>query len=147
MEPEAYAALAEKVVGLAHQHECKVLLTGAPALVEQLGADGLHLDSKALESANQRPLPEPYLLAVSGHTLDALQKGEALNVDFAVLSPIQFTKAHPDIEPLGWKGLNAIAAQVKMPVFALGGVSASDEGKAIEAGAQGVAGSRGYWNA
>ncbi|WP_303903024.1 hypothetical protein [Thiohalomonas denitrificans] len=41
--------------------------------------------------------PEPYLLVISGHTLKALRKGEALGASFAVLSPIKYTKAHPDI--------------------------------------------------
>ncbi|SCZ62399.1 thiamine phosphate synthase [Thiohalomonas denitrificans] len=91
-----------------------------PALVEELGADGLHLDSKALNSADKRPVPETYLLAVSGHTLKALRKGEALGASFAVLPPIKYTKAHPDIEPLGWDGLETIAAQLKIPLYALG---------------------------
>lgn len=145
LDEAAYSALAEKVIVLAHRHGARVLLTGDPARVERLGADGLHLDSKALKAADARPLPEPYLLAISGHDLAALKQGEAIGASFAVLSPVQYTSAHPDIEPLGWEGLAAIAAQVKMPVYALGGVSADDEAAAIEAGARGVAGNRGYW--
>lgn len=147
MPPEAYAALAEKVIAMAHAHDCRVLLTGEPELVQQLGADGLHLDSKALKSASNRPLPESYLLAVSGHDLEALKKGEAIGASLAVLSPVNYTRAHPDIEPLGWEGFGAIAAQAGMPVYALGGVSADDEAAAIAAGGQGVAGNKGYWKA
>ena len=145
MEPPAYAVLAEKVLSLAHAYGCKVLLTGDPSLVESLGADGLHLDSQALKIASQRPLPTGYLVAISGHTLDALQQGEAIGADFGVLSPISYTRAHPDIEPIGWARLAEIAAKVKFPVYALGGVSAADEAEAIKAGAQGIAGNKGYW--
>jgi 8-oxo-dGTP diphosphatase len=145
MEEAAYRALAQKVIALAHRYDCQVLLTGAPALVEELGADGLHLDSKALASCTERPLPEDYLLAVSGHTLEALQQGEALGASFGVLSPINYTSAHPDIEPLGWEGMKAIAGQLRMPLYALGGVSAGDQAAAQQAGALGIAGNKGLW--
>lgn len=143
----AYEALATKVIEMAHGYGCKVLLSGEPALVEKLGADGLHLDSKALKSCESRPLPDNYLLAVSGHSLEALKRGEALGASFAVLSPIKYTKAHPDIEPIGWEGMRMIVDQLNMPVYALGGVSADDEADALKAGAQGVAGNKGYWKA
>lgn len=145
MGQAVYAALAAKVLKLAHGYDCKVLLSGDPELVRELGADGLHLDSKALKNADKRPLPEDYLIAVSGHDTAALKKGEALGADVAVLSPVNFTKAHPDIEPLGWDGFAAIATSVAMPVYALGGVSSDDEQAAIAAGGQGVAGNKGYW--
>ena len=145
LDTAAYRALAQKVIPLAHGYGCKVLLSGDAVLVEQLGADGLHLDSKALKHTTVRPLPEDYLVAVSGHSLEALQQGKAIGASFAVLSPIKYTSAHPDIEPLGWEGLAEIAAKAGLPVYALGGLGADDEADAIKAGAQGVAGSRGYW--
>jgi len=141
----AYAELAERVLALARRYGARVLLSGDPELVITLGADGLHLDSKALQQADSRPLPARYLLAVSGHDLPTLQKGEQIGASFAVLSPVNFTRAHPDLEPLGWEGFAAISAQFSLPLYALGGVSAEDEAAAIAAGAQGVAGSRGYW--
>lgn len=147
MEGEAYARLAKRVISLAHAYDCKVLLTGDPGLVTQLGADGLHLDSKALHGANERPLPDNYLVAISGHDLTALKKGERIGASLAVLSPVNYTKAHPDIEPLGWEGFAQVVSQVGIPVYALGGVSADDEDAAIAAGGQGVAGNKGYWKA
>ena len=145
LNDEAYRALATKVIPLAHRYDCQVLLAGDPAWVSELGADGLHLDSKALAECTQRPLPGYYLLAISGHSLDSLQKGPLVGASFAVLSPINYTSAHPDIAPLGWQGLSAISEQLPIPVYALGGVSADDEPTAIEAGGQGVAGNKGYW--
>lgn len=145
IDEAAYRTLAQKVIALAHRYDCQVLLSGAPALVGELGADGLHLDSKALESCNERPLPDYYLVAVSGHSLRALQDGEAIGASFGVLSPINYTSAHPDIEPIGWEGVREVAASLKIPFYALGGVTASDEKTALNAGAAGIAGNRGYW--
>ena len=147
MDPADYEALAGKVIPVAHHYGCRVLLTGDPGRVAAVGADGLHLDSKGLAAADRRPVPGRLLLAVSGHDVDALQKGQALGADFAVISPVKYTRAHPDMEPLGWNGLKEAAGVLEIPVYALGGVSAEDEGDAIAAGAQGIAGHRGYWKA
>jgi len=145
LDEAGYRALATRVIALAHQYGCKVLLSGEAALVAELGADGLHLDSKALAAATTRPVAAAYLLAVSGHTLQALQRGEQIGADFGVLSPINYTSAHPDIAPLGWEGMRAIAERLAMPIYALGGVTADDEAAALAAGAQGIAGNKGLW--
>lgn len=144
---EEYRALARRVIELAHRFDCQVLLSGVPIEVIELGADGLHLDSKSLASCNERPLPTNYLLAVSGHSIEALQRGEALGANLGLLSPIKATSAHPDLEPLGWEGLHRAATALSIPLYALGGVSADDLAAAQQAGAQGIAGSRGYWPA
>ena len=144
MTPEAYRNLAEKVIGIAKQYNCKVLLTYA-SLVEPLGADGLHIDSKQFAKCERRLIPEPYILAVSGHSLESLKKAERLKANFAVLSPVKFTKAHPDLDPLGWNGFGDMVGQVNVPVYALGGVSVEDTEDAINAGGQGIAGSKGLW--
>ena len=146
LDDTAYRALASKVIALAHRYDAQVLLTGDPARVGELGADGLHLDSRGLANATQRPLPPYYLIAVSGHSLEALKRGEEIDASFGVLSPINYTSAHPDITPLGWEGMKYIAEQLSMPIYALGGVDASDEDAALEAGGRGIAGHRGYWN-
>ncbi|MDH5786409.1 MAG: thiamine phosphate synthase, partial [Chromatiales bacterium] len=145
LDEATYRRLAEKVIVLAHRYDCKVLLTGELALVDQLGADGLHLDSKALSACSARPVALNLMLAVSGHTLAAMQKGEKLGADFGVLSPVNYTSAHPDIEPLGWEGLKEVCGAVSLPIYALGGVSVEDEENAKMAGAAGIAGNKGYW--
>ncbi len=145
LDEAAYRALAAKVIPLAHRYDCQVLVSGNAALVNELGADGLHLDSKALASCTSRPLPDYFLIAVSGHSLEELQAGEAIGASFGVLSPINYTSAHPDIEPLGWEGMKAVTAQLSIPVYALGGVSADDEAAALAAGGRGIAGNKGLW--
>lgn len=145
LDEQAYAVLAKKVLVLAHQYECKVLLNATPELVKKLGADGVHLDSKRLAACTSRPLPDSYLVAASGHTLEELQKAESIDASFALLSPVKYTKSHPDTEPLGWERFAEIVDHVALPVYALGGVSKVDEDDAFNAGAQGLAGIRGYW--
>ncbi len=141
---DAYRSLALRVVALVHRYDGKVLLNAPADMVKRVGADGLHLDSKAFSACDSRPLPDSYLVAASGHSLAALKRAEQIGASFAVLSPVKYTKAHPDLEPIGWSSFAQIVAQLAIPVFALGGVSAADAEDARQAGAQGIAGRRCY---
>lgn len=145
MEQTDYIPLAKKVIELAHRYGCQVLLNAAPELAVELSADGVHLDSRRLSLAVERPLPKPYLVAASGHNLSELKKAESIDASFALLSPVKYTKSHPDTEPLGWDNFAETVEQIALPVFALGGVSDVDEGDAFAYGGQGCAGIRGYW--
>jgi len=145
MSDHDYALLAKKVIEIAHASGCQVLLNAAPETALMLGADGVHLDSKRLLAATERPLPKPYLVAASGHSLAELKKAESIDASFALLSPVKYTKSHPDTEPLGWDVFAETVDQIAMPVFALGGVNDLDEEDAFAYGGQGCAGIRGYW--
>lgn len=104
----------------------------------------LHLNSGKLLQYQERP--ECDYLSVSCHSVQEMIAAEALGADFMVLSPVQATATHPDAEPLGWPRFAEMVAQVNVPVYALGGVSAKDTEKAWSAGAQGIAAIGALWN-
>lgn len=125
------------------QANVKLLLNIPETVQVNVSYSGVHADSRKLQTYTCRPDVEWF--SVSCHTVQDLQKAEQLNADFAVLSPVQHTKSHPDAEPLGWESFASMLQQVNIPVFALGGVNASDIEKAQHSGAQGVAGIVAYW--
>ncbi len=141
-----YKSLAQQVIALARQYGCKVLLNADPSLVPELAAAGVHLDSTRLAKYATRPLSPEFMVAASGHSLQELVKAKNIGANFALLSPVKYTSSHPDTVPLGWEKFKSIIAQVELPIYALGGVSADDEAAALAAGAQGLAGIRAYWN-
>ena len=103
-----------------------------------------HLNSRQLRELNERP-GGIVMLSASCHNEIDLQQAEKLGVDFCVLSPVLPTRSHPDATPLGWAVFKDFIEKVNMPVYALGGMSPKQEAKALESGAQGVAGIRGLW--
>ncbi len=122
----------------------KLMLNVPDTMLREAVYDGIHVDSRKLQSLKQRPACEWF--SVSCHTVEDLHRAEQLQADFAVLSPVQYTRSHPDAEPLGWERFAAMIEPVNFPVFALGGVDASDLPKAFRSGAQGVAGIGAFWN-
>ena len=103
-----------------------------------------HLNSRQLHELSERP-EDVVMLSASCHNEKDLQQAAKLGVDFCVLSPVLPTRSHPDATPLGWDVFKGLVEKVNVPVFALGGMSPDQEVKALESGAQGVAGIRGLW--
>jgi 8-oxo-dGTP diphosphatase len=135
--------LALRVVALAHTHGAKVLLNGDVALAQEVGADGVQLTGAQLAELRDRPAVE--WCAASCHNTEELRRAEELGCDFALLSPVLPTLSHPGAPHLGWEGFAAIAAGASIPVYALGGLSASDMETAWRHGAHGVALLRQAW--
>lgn len=106
--------------------------------------DGYHADSKTLNSLSQRP--DGRLFSASCHNETELLKAIKLGADFAVLSPVQKTASHPEMDAMGWQKFASLLAICPMPVYALGGVSADDIAQACSHGAQGVAAISAFWN-
>ncbi|TEU21384.1 MAG: hypothetical protein E3I13_03315, partial [Gammaproteobacteria bacterium] len=67
-------------------------------------------------------------------------KAQAIGVDFVVISPVQATQTHPDTVPIGWGAAQEVVNRLNIPVYFLGGMGLEDLDKALEVGAQGIAG-------
>jgi len=136
--------LAEEALRLCHAAGARLLINRDPALARDLGADGVHLQAAQLRELADRPEGLAWV-AASCHDAGELALASALQVDFAVLSPVRPTASHPDAGPLGWEAFTSLLQQVNLPVYALGGVGPADLERAWQAGAQGVAGISELW--
>ena len=115
----------------------RLLLSGTALEARQAGACGLHSSAAALAGLVERPPTR--LWAVSAHNARDLERASALGADFALVSPVLPTPAHPEDQALGWEGLQALIAASPLPVYAQGGLGPGDIETARAAGARGVA--------
>ena len=76
------------------------------------------------------------------HDLVSMKQAEKVGCDAILLSPVLATETHPEARALGWEQFKNLAAQVEIPVFALGGMQAGDLMMAQQQGAYGIAGIR-----
>jgi thiamine-phosphate diphosphorylase len=134
---------ARQVVEQCRVHGAKVLMNGDADLAVDVGADGVHLTSTRLMSANSRPSLK--WCAASCHDRRELEQAASLDLDFAVLSPVKETLSHSHVPPLGWHRFRDFALNLAIPVYALGGLDCSDLQDAWTNGAHGVAMMRGAW--
>jgi 8-oxo-dGTP diphosphatase len=121
-----------QVIELAQRHGCKVLVK-APFP----GAHGLHLSAAQLMQLESKP--PNMLVGASCHMRQELDRAMRLELDFAVLGPVQRTPSHEGAVPLGWEEFTRLAKDASLPVYAIGGLGSGDLGSAWRAGAHGVA--------
>ncbi|WP_426663129.1 Nudix family hydrolase [Rhodanobacter aciditrophus] len=143
---EAVRELAARLLPLARECGAQLLLNADVEGARELGI-GVQLTGAQLAGLGERPLPLQQVVGSSCH--DAVQLAQALRLgaDFATLSPVAATASHPQAQPLGWAPFQALAEAAAMPVYALGGMTPAQLAQARAAGAQGVAGIRGFWSA
>ncbi len=113
-----------------------LLVNGPLDVALAAGADGVHLPEAATPVSRPR---EGFLVGRSVHSLKAARHAEAEGADYLIAGPVYETRAHPGVAPAGLSLVEEIAGGVRIPVLAIGGVSAGRAEEVVRAGACGVA--------
>ena len=140
---EVLRALALQMLPLMKQHGARLIINADIELAREVGADGVQLTGAQLAGLSERPDVE--WCAASCHNAQELRRAEQLGCDFALLSPVLPTRSHPGAPHLGWDDFAEMVAGTTIPVYALGGLTASDLLLAQQCGAHGVALLRQAW--
>lgn len=124
----------------------RLMLNGTPGEAGSAGAQGVHLNRQRLFEFEQRPVARDMLLSAACHDAHELAQAERIGVDFVYLSPVAATASHPGAEVLGWSALRALCAATRLPVYALGGMTATALPRAVRSGCQGIAMLSALWD-
>ncbi|MGE0786003.1 MAG: thiamine phosphate synthase [Sandaracinaceae bacterium] len=108
-------------------------------LARELDADGVHLRDGATDQRARaiRAMPPGLAIGCSRHDATGLRDAARDGATFATLSPIGEVQGKG--APIGVDGFAGAIEGLDLPVFALGGVDATNAGALIRAGAAGVA--------
>lgn len=80
------------------------------------------------------------LIGVSCHTAEEVIEAQKGGADFIVLGPLFFTQSKAAYgPPVGIERLRDVRRQARLPILGIGGITASNAGEVIAAGADGVA--------
>ncbi|MCC7176223.1 MAG: thiamine phosphate synthase [Bryobacterales bacterium] len=105
------------------------------------GADGVHIGQSDLAIADVRRIAGPDLLVgLTVESMDQAMEAEDLDPDYLGVSPIFATPTKTDTgAPWGIQGLAALRARSRHVLVAIGGLSHSNAGQVMRAGADGIA--------
>ncbi len=142
---ERNEALIKELIELCKTSHSQLLINNSPGYAAKIGAHGVHLNSERLLQCCERPLDKNFLVSASCHNSTELEQACMIDVDFAVLSPVNKTSSHKAAQPLGWDKFKNLVEPANIPVYALGGMGAEDMNKFREFGAQGVSVLSGIW--
>ena len=131
--------LVRAVVALVEGRSARILVNARVDVALAAGADGVHLPGDSIPPRRLREITPPGLLiGVSCHQLEELDPPGAA---FAVFSPVLYTAAKAGYGyPQGLERLREACRVARLPVLALGGVTAENAPECIRAGAAGIAG-------
>lgn len=125
-------------------------ITGSPAhlvinrsvsVAVAVQADGIHLsESQMTEIGAARDyVPETTLIGVSVHSVDSATAAVEAGADYIIAGHVFETGSKPGLAGRGLAFIQEVAAQVSIPVIAVGGITPGNTPDVIGAGAHGVA--------
>ena len=103
------------------------------------GAAGVNLPERDIATSDARALLGERLVGRSVHTVEAAIAAEADGADYVIFGPVWRSSSHPNVEPAGLQALAQVASAVRIPVIAIGGVTAQRIEECHRAGAAGYA--------
>jgi thiamine-phosphate pyrophosphorylase len=104
-----------------------------------IGADGVQLGERSLPLKAVRPLAGSLLLGRSVHDAASAVEAERDQADFLLLGMVFASATHPDRPPAGPTLIQKVRTHVRLPIVAIGGITAENAAQVISAGASGVA--------
>ena len=122
----------------------RLLINSRADIALAAGADGVHLRSKDVSPEDVRKIwreahgPGDPIIAVSCHCDADVVTAEQAGADFVVFGPVFEKKGPPEIRSTGLDALRETCNH-KVPVLALGGVTAQNAALCTGAGAAGIA--------
>ncbi len=123
-------------------------------LVRELHADGVHLGKKDMPVAEARRILGPdYIIGGTANTLADVESLYRDGADYVGCGPFRFTMTKKNLSPiLGIDGYRHIikgmqTRNIKIPLFAIGGITCQDIPDIMNAGVNGVAVSGAVLNA
>ncbi len=134
-------SLVHRLLPVVKQQQGTVLLNDRIDLVIALGVDGVHLRADSLPvSTARRLLGDGYLIGISTHSVEEARIAEAEGADLIVLGPIFDTPSKRSYgTPLGVHVLDEACRTIRLPIFAIGGITSPRVPQVLSSGAYGVA--------
>lgn len=119
----------------------KFIINGSLAVALAVSADGVHLQRENIPVRKVRENYSHLMIGYSAHSLQEMQTAAAEGADYVTISPVFAPRSKAtDLKPIGLELLSVWTSQVKIPVFALGGIVAERLQDLRSAGCAGAAG-------
>lgn len=123
------------------RYDAALYVNGRADIAMAVGADGVHCRESGIGPAEVKQMDKSLLAGASVHSLEAARQAEADGADFLLYGPVYHTPSKAKYgPPQGTHRLRKITGAVKLPVYAVGGITPEKVFTCRSAGAFGVAG-------
>ena len=139
--PQELLSLARKIRESTSRHGARLFVNDRADVALAVGANGAHRTGSSLPVSTLRSISPPgFLIGASVHSVADARAAEPEGADFLFFGPIYDTPSKRRYgPPQGLAALERVASAVRLPVFAIGGVTPARVAELQRAGASGVA--------
>ena len=138
--------IAIKAQQLCRQYHATFIIDDRVALVRELGADGVHLGKNDMPIREARQILGPdYIIGGTANTFEDAKAHYEASANYIGCGPFRFTTTKQKLAPvLGLDGYRQIiqqtrAANINIPVVAIGGITQADIPAILQTGITGIA--------
>lgn len=131
--PHDVRALGEAVLTVTRAAEIPLVINDYPQVAQQVGAEFCHLGQEDFFEAGVRSRV-PF--GLSSHSPDQAVRGCAVNPAYIAVGPVYATGTKPMAKPVTLDYVRWASANLKLPWFAIGGITQANVGDVLAAGAR-----------
>lgn len=138
-------SLAKMVHKICKSYDAKLIINDHVQVAWQINADGVHLGLDDISVMEARKLLKNKIIGGTANTLEDVLKRVNEKCDYIGLGPYRFTSTKENLSPiLGLEGYDAILNElknknIKIPIYAIGGIEEEDFEELKKIGVFGVA--------
>ncbi len=136
LSPAEYEFLAFKVREICGLYEIPLIINQNIAVAARLKLASIHLSMpdlrKNINAASR------FVIGASIHSVTEAREAQALGAAYLIAGHIYATACKEGIAPRGLPFLKEVCASVRIPVYAIGGITRDRVNEAMQAGAHGI---------
>jgi thiamine-phosphate pyrophosphorylase len=131
--------IAQAMVVITQPAGVPFILNDYPQLLADVSAEGCHLGQEDGSIVDARRVAgRPIIVGRSTHSIEQALAAEKEGADYIGYGPLFPTPTKPAAVAIGLSSLRKLHAQVRIPIFCIGGIKESNLRKVTEAGAERV---------
>ena len=140
LDEEAFRQEAEEILKLCRKYQVPFIVNDNVELAKSIGADGVHIGQSDMELARARELLGPNaIIGVTAKTVEQAKAAEAGGADYLGSGAVFGSSTKLDAKPMDHALLQEICESVRIPVVAIGGITADNVTALSGRGMAGVA--------
>lgn len=135
-----FISIAKDLLNLTSRNETTLIINDRVQLAKQIDAEGVHIGQTDMKIDEARSIVgNRKIIGVSTHDLKQAIEAEKNGADYIAIGPI-FPTGTKDYEPaIGATIANEVSKNIKIPVFAIGGINLSNINQVLKTGISKIA--------
>lgn len=142
--PGEIRRMAEAILPITNRAKAGLVINDHPEIARETGAEFCHLgqedffDAGHVQCSEIRSQTSEIRIGLSTHSPEQAKRALAAGADYLAIGPVYATGTKPTAKPVTLEYVRWAAANVKIPWFAIGGITLENLGGVLAAGARRV---------